>query len=128
MQTPLPQPQSHDRNQEGRGREGDSIVDAAATVGSISRVTFVYICTGNVLSCAVARKIETTTSSNDVMNAKTAPTSTPGRISGSVTAETSSAAPLQGSPPRFQASDRRFEAWLTRSRRQAESRDMYAPR
>jgi hypothetical protein len=45
----------------------------------------VNIRTGSVCSCGDWTKIETTTSSNDVTKANTAPDSTPGMISGSVT-------------------------------------------
>ena len=61
-----------------------SVVATAATVGSTTWRTCSHISTGSVRNRADVRKIATTTSSHDVMNAKIAPASTPGRMIGSV--------------------------------------------
>src|ERR1700754_4729135 len=60
-------------------------VAVAAIVGSTSLVTDVNIRTGSVCSCGDCTNSDTTTSSKEVTNANTAPDSTPGMISGSVT-------------------------------------------
>ena len=60
-------------------------VEATAATGVISTRMTSHILTGSVLAPTPARKIEMTTSSKEVMNANTAPPTTPGRIRGKVT-------------------------------------------
>jgi hypothetical protein len=59
--------------------------ETAAIVGSISSLMLLHIRRGRVMARDPLRKIAITISSNDVMNAKTAPVITPGRIKGNVT-------------------------------------------
>src|SRR5262249_16787469 len=61
------------------------IEPTAATAGLISPLTPLQINTGRVRNEGVVRKIATTTSSHEAMNAKIAPAITPGKIKGSVT-------------------------------------------
>ena len=60
-------------------------VETAATVGSISVRMPSHICLGSVGCRLPLTKMATTTSSNEVMKASSAPDTTPGRMSGSVT-------------------------------------------
>ena len=62
-----------------------SSVETAATVGSISVRMPSHICLGSVGWRLPLTKMATTTSSNEVMKASSAPDTTPGRMSGSVT-------------------------------------------
>ena len=64
-----------------------SRVETAATLGSIPISTDEKIRTGRVVWFAPTRKIVTGTLSSDVMKAKSAPATRPGRISGSVTSQ-----------------------------------------
>ena len=61
------------------------IVEATAVTGVNSTRIVSHSFTGSVFACTPARKIDTTTSSNEVMKAKAAPPARPGTMSGSVT-------------------------------------------
>jgi len=60
-------------------------VDTAAIVGSISKRRSSHMRRGRVTAPEPDRNSATISSSNEVMKANSAPTRTPGRISGSVT-------------------------------------------
>ena len=75
------------------------IVATARMVGEICSRSPVYICHGSVFWPALPRNSTTTTSSNDVMNANSAPDTTPGTISGICTLKKV----RTGSAPRFAA-------------------------